>query len=706
MTVKSASLNYLWSTHQLRVTRGEWLRVSGIIGYETTYVNKLPLSQLNHKANFILIASDYANYQTCFICIMEVQELYRYEQLMTEGSIRLILLYPHYVLAAPLQCSLIHTTLEDCEYDLIEKYTALSYVWGDVGQRGKIFVNGTLLCITASLESALQHVRDPLKAIRIWADGICINQNDVLEKNQQVTQMGSVYDTAHHTIIFLGLGSQKSETFLRFVSSKHSQPFGGFVMEEWKLMLNDIFTRPWFERVWILQELVLSVDPWIQCGTIRIKWDRLHEFIIAREDFRSRFSKVLAPFQGMHKIRTNYKKSIPAQEPKECGKELLAILRARRGLGATDQRDLIYAHLGLMSPKIRQAIKVDYGKSCRDLYKEVAVQLLIWLPFLDMIALSGSSKQSSKVRGLPSWVPDWSMQLPPAEEEIRLQLSPKNPLPKNMFVSDYRILHTDSDFITLSNIRLTSVALILPDISPDHLHDLHGWNPVWEVQEDTKHRGTMLDLFMHMLSQTMPSQEVKNVIGVKRSNLSAPYSSIIKDISATIQHGKLWESTAGKWKKNAYEDAILDTLLMLRAIARMYLSGARVAVMTNGSIQVVPRCVEMNDMCTYHLRQEITVLEDWIPCDTTRPAGVQNLERYLFLSTFLRRDMDSQLVPRDIANVGILQQMHFDLSFELHAHKVLGTGEYPYTLTVSELQNIRLSDVSRFKNIKDILLIS
>lgn len=34
-----------------------------------------------------------------------------------------------------------------------------------------------------------------------------------------------------------------------------------------------ILARPWFARTWILQELVLSADPWIQIGETRVRWD-------------------------------------------------------------------------------------------------------------------------------------------------------------------------------------------------------------------------------------------------------------------------------------------------------------------------------------------------------------------------------------------------------------------------------------------------
>jgi hypothetical protein len=38
----------------------------------------------------------------------------------------------------------------------------------------------------------------------MWADGICINQNDDVEKSKQVAMIGEIYAGAHKTIIYLG----------------------------------------------------------------------------------------------------------------------------------------------------------------------------------------------------------------------------------------------------------------------------------------------------------------------------------------------------------------------------------------------------------------------------------------------------------------------------------------------------------------------
>jgi len=152
-------------------------------------------------------------------------------------------------------------------------------VWGDAKERASIWVDGVKMEITASLESALRHMRDKSRRLKVWADGVCINQDDTAERNQQVAQMGSVYSLARHTIIFLGLATPGTdsllETFLsmdRSVSPANMQQnvldAMGIKITEYEQLVSELLSRPWFRRIWVLQELVMSPDPWIQVGTV------------------------------------------------------------------------------------------------------------------------------------------------------------------------------------------------------------------------------------------------------------------------------------------------------------------------------------------------------------------------------------------------------------------------------------------------------
>jgi hypothetical protein len=170
-----------------------------------------------------------------------------------------------------------HGTLAEYDHDVVDHYVAPSYVWGDETDKRKISIEGKKLEITASLDCALRHIRDRYSRIlRVWADGICINQSDVDDRNLRVARMGSVYSTALHTIIFLGLSSPKCDLILQTLqtgrfNSASSFTLGNIAFET--TVEDDILSRPWFTRTWVLQELVLSLDPWVQIGSTRVRWD-------------------------------------------------------------------------------------------------------------------------------------------------------------------------------------------------------------------------------------------------------------------------------------------------------------------------------------------------------------------------------------------------------------------------------------------------
>jgi Heterokaryon incompatibility protein (HET) len=87
-----------------------------------------------------------------------------------------------------IQCKLHSVSLDNNQY-----YTALSYCWGDATQRGYISVNGQKIFVTKSLELALRYMRHIEDNVVVWADAICINQDDPIEKSFQVTMMGDIY---------------------------------------------------------------------------------------------------------------------------------------------------------------------------------------------------------------------------------------------------------------------------------------------------------------------------------------------------------------------------------------------------------------------------------------------------------------------------------------------------------------------------------
>lgn len=141
-------------------------------------------------------------------------------------------------------------------------FEALSYVWGRNKAREAITCDGHELTITASLAVALRRLRDTTRPRTIWVDQVCINQDDLGERGQQVRHMNSIYQKAARVLVWLGDDSEGhadrafsliqslaalSQDPLRLDQFRSEQAEGGldwFPDSHW-LSLSQLFKQPW-----------------------------------------------------------------------------------------------------------------------------------------------------------------------------------------------------------------------------------------------------------------------------------------------------------------------------------------------------------------------------------------------------------------------------------------------------------------------------
>lgn len=137
-----------------------------------------------------------------------------YTSLRGDGrEFRLLILEPSTDRFAPVRCKLKRACFDDGNL----KYTALSYAWGDPLATTPIVVNGIEARVTFNLEAALRHIRKPSCAVVLWIDALCINQEDVAEKNRQVEMMRDIYSSAELVIAWLGSASEDSDLVMKIL---------------------------------------------------------------------------------------------------------------------------------------------------------------------------------------------------------------------------------------------------------------------------------------------------------------------------------------------------------------------------------------------------------------------------------------------------------------------------------------------------------
>jgi Heterokaryon incompatibility protein (HET) len=377
------------------------------------------------------------------------REQYSYEKLPTSKSIRLVELLPvsH---GDMIQINLFTAHLDDNPF-----YDALSYEWGlPLGTKGSVPVGNlkftisveiqvSILCcghqmsIMRNLHKALQQLRYKDTSRVLWIDGICINQKDQVEQSNQVQLMKQIYQQASEVLCWIG--EEKDDTaaafdvISRLASLCHiecdyerpdvPEPAQIEVDEELVAELEgkvwpavaDVFTRPYFGRIWIVQEVVLATKAIVICGSFEIAWEDFQNVSNVMSLLGSMEKSLQAPdlnhdsvaiFQQWMRLNSiKQLQNIDSIRSRSLTLCLFHLLSQK----VTNPLDRVYGMLGMIQPQSASTIKnpllVDYKKSIQDVYQEACEwcikdeSSLLILDICDTPALN-------LIKDLPSWVPD------------------------------------------------------------------------------------------------------------------------------------------------------------------------------------------------------------------------------------------------------------------------------------------------------------
>lgn len=209
-------------------------------------------------------------------------------------------------------------------------YAALSYTWGsDREEQETILINGQPFKVRQNLYEFLRHARKHLADKPLWVDAICINQEDVEEKNRQVKMMWRIYTETREVLVWLGpkvdhVGHairrmQKyvdmNDAEMAISSARDDEFWEGF---------HAINTAMYWDRVWVIQEFTLPEKGRIICGdrwvtfatfqdTIRRFDNKIYRLALTHLVFSSRrqshFSDYISNIHPLWKRRLEHEKS-------------------------------------------------------------------------------------------------------------------------------------------------------------------------------------------------------------------------------------------------------------------------------------------------------------------------------------------------------------------------------------------------------------
>ncbi|KAF2240884.1 HET-domain-containing protein [Trematosphaeria pertusa] len=276
---------------------------------------------------------------------------------LSTRQIRLVRVLPS-ALGSPIRCEFVMSSIDSTNYP----YTALSYTWDDAtSEYGivKIILDGQDFWVRKNLWYFLHHTRLKSTAshTQYWIDAICINQTpseeeDMNEKNHQVQLMGEIYSGAHMVVAWLGEPPERMIPSLERISRRGvdmkclldiKDPSSDFTDVSTRTAYLDLISRPYFTRVWVVQEIILA---------------RKIVFKYGSSSFNS--IQVSNGLTQMKHLWDNY--AYPH------GLRIDRAIMEFLGLKSSNPLDKIYGLLGLLDA---DDIVPDYAKSRVDLYRDV-----------------------------------------------------------------------------------------------------------------------------------------------------------------------------------------------------------------------------------------------------------------------------------------------------------------------------------------------
>jgi hypothetical protein len=288
------------------------------------------------------------------------QQVYTHRPLrLDRGEIRLVVVLPGTGLD-PITCRIITVELESSP-----EYVAISYTWatedGDISKSQTVhvegedmFENSKAIRVTRNCEAALQQVRHADREQTLWIDSICINQTNVEERNHQVRLMDKIYRTASSVEICITDPSQCYRKALWLLARErwvYIQTCKGSQYDDHIAQLAALFERRYFQRVWVLQEVLLARTTRLHVNEEVIpldKWtfEHLHRFCLS--------SPTIIPKLPLWSAIWTWKT------------DLVTCLHTTMEAASTDPRDRVFAITSLLKPRVRDMITIDYSSTLQD----------------------------------------------------------------------------------------------------------------------------------------------------------------------------------------------------------------------------------------------------------------------------------------------------------------------------------------------------
>ncbi|EPE32206.1 hypothetical protein GLAREA_07339 [Glarea lozoyensis ATCC 20868] len=318
-------------------------------------------------------------------------EPYTYQPLLEPDGIRVLRIFPWKERLQTIdglympRCELIHLNLNSSP-----EYATISYAWGSLLENSPVLLHGqNFLTVTNSLFEVICWTSiDTEEPLYFWADQICINQHDLVERSKQVNMMGRIYKQATLTFVWLGKSGDTDEVAFDLIK---------------KLSLDDLplvkaYDTFLFKNVVRLQSIL---EPYgIGCNGSEPGWIAIKDLSL-RPWFTRLWTFKSFGIYNTHLLHRQRNRYLTTSSTK-----LLDLLWeiSDSDYQCKDQRDRVFSVLSLAGSDKSSTINVDYSLSVAKVYLSVAREIIKSTASLKIL----TRRRCGELEDLPSWAPNWS----------------------------------------------------------------------------------------------------------------------------------------------------------------------------------------------------------------------------------------------------------------------------------------------------------
>jgi hypothetical protein len=264
----------------------------------------------------------------------------------------------------------------------------------------------------------------------LWVDALCINQVDKAEVNTHVKMMGHIYSCAERVLVWLGVEHEQDSSAIEAIQETAKllnelaerdevsvELFAETFLNNPKLPANgwqhigNLFPRPYFKRLWVIQEVVNSTSTEVLYGDQTIKWDDIIKILSLYSALRFCLPEAKSSFRlsPLEESNVQYLLSTTFFTPgrtNKPGRPLFDILFHTHGFQATDVRDKIFSILNLPWFEDKWLPIPRYEISPSEVFRDFAIIELTRNNSVNLLSwVNTASVERSPHDTSPSWVP-------------------------------------------------------------------------------------------------------------------------------------------------------------------------------------------------------------------------------------------------------------------------------------------------------------